>query len=742
MTKRSDDHPLAMSHTGSFGEAATAAGARPVFRARHRRHARLARLWPLVAMLLLVLGPVAGWLAYNLAADTIEQRTQLRFEEELQLRAQKIQEQITSYAEVLHSCHGLYDASEHVTQAEFGTFTQQARGRHPCIDAVAWAPRSEIDGQPSFRLAYIEPLERHRQLLRMDLLESDGIRQALQAALGETQPVITAPVVGALSGHSASAHGLLVLAVHAIRSDGSQGAPRGAVVLSFDFADLMAAGSVAGSPRGMRLFLFDVTAGDTAQLAGVDGKVTEVAPGFSAQTQLEVGGRTWRLSALPTQHFLALHESRAPLGIAAAVFLVWEPLAGLLLALSHASRSNAVRRQGRNVARIMQSLGEGVVVAAADGHVRLANAAARVLFGTVMDDKSARDFERAVRFERGDDKGPFLSEDAPLRRAMRGEVFDQERCIVYTPSRPSGVHVSVNGSPLRDEWGNLLGGVLAIRDDTERRQAEDELRAKDAKLRQRQVEMDLAADVQKGFYPSAPPDLEGLDVSGAVRPADETCGDYYDFLELPDGSLLLAIGDVSGHGLGPALVMAETRAYVRSLARAGNSPGEILELCNAQLCADLADDLFVTMLLIRVSKDARQLSYASAGHTPALLLSADGDLKREMARSGPPLGIVEGARYRMDEGTAFEDDDVLILMTDGVTEAASDDGSYFEEEGVLEAARRHRQHGSARILREIHGALDGFAGERSRRDDVTLVVCKRTAMVEAPVHRGFPATRR
>lgn len=723
--KRDGDHPLHLSNTGSFGAAALGDDAPPP-RSRSRRLARLARLWPLMAVALIGLGPIAAWGAYLSARDVHEQRVQLLFDEALAERGQHIEAQILSYGEVLHSLHGLYDSSREVEPGEFGIFTRQARGRHPCIDAVAWAAFDDRDDRDGHRLTYVEPKQRYAHLLRMDLKQGHLVRPALERSLRELEPVLTAPLVGDVAGPTTSSYGLLVLGVHDLLPDGSRGEALGAVLLAFRFNDLIGPPEGADGPPRMRLAVFDVTPGESAELAGIDGGPTEVVSSISSQRELELAGRRWRLSALPTRHFLASHESHQPLVIGGIVLLVWELLAGLLLALSHASRSNAVRRQGRNVARIMQSLGEGVIVAGGDGRVRLTNTAARLLIGSVLDDADAQVFERSVRFVHADSRAPYRPEASPLQRAMRGEVFDQQACFVYTPARPEGTYVSVSGSPLRDEWGKLLGGVLAIRDDTERRRAERELRAKDARLRERAVEMQLAAEVQKRLYPSKAPEMAGLDIVGAVRPADETCGDYYDFLELPDGSLLLAIGDVSGHGLGPALVMAETRAYVRSLARAGHSPHEILDGCNAQLATDLADDLFVTMLLMRVSADGRTLAFASAGHTPALLFSRDGALKREMIRSGPPLGILEDHRYRMEQGIPFEDDDVLVLMTDGVTEASAEDDRTFEEQGVADVVASARGMDAAGILGSIEDALVGFAGERMRRDDVTLVVCKRT----------------
>ena len=701
-------------------------------RSRSRRVARLARLWPIMVAAMLGLGPVAAYVAHEIAATSHAQRTEARFHEALRDRTEAVRRQLGAYREVLHSVGGLYRSSKEVNATEFATFGRSARGRHPCIEAIAYASARD-DGSGTFRLDYIEPRERYGHLIAYDQDPAEGIGPILELAGRETEPVLSHPFDGDLSGNSGANYGLYALGVRG--PDAESGAQRllGVVLLSFRFDDLLADAVGRDVRADMRLWLFDITAGEASHLAAIDGERTDVATDISSSVDMGVGGRQWRFTALPTAHFLARHESREPLGIAAVVFLVWELFAGLLLALSHASRSTAVRRQGRNVARIMHSLGEGVIVAGSDGRVRLMNSAARALLGQAVDDVDLDVFERAVRCGNDLQRYRMGAGDTPLRRAMRGEVFDQIPCYIKTPARPEGVHVHVSGSPLRDEWGELLGGVLAIRDDTERRRNEEALREKDAQLHQRALEMELAAEVQKRFYPAMAPRVQGLDIAGRVRPAEETCGDYYDFLELPDGSLLLAVGDVSGHGLGPALVMAETRAYVRSLARAGHSPREILERCNRQLCSDLADDLFVTMLLLRVSAGGRSLTYASAGHTPALLVGADGELVRELKRGGPPLGIIEDRHYPMEEGIAFHADDVLVLMTDGVTEATSEEDEQFEEHGVVDVVAKHRHRPSGTILTEIGHALERFAGDQLRRDDVTLVVCKRTG--------GLPARR-
>src|SRR5262249_41296724 len=155
----------------------------------------------------------------------------------------------------------------------------------------------------------------------------------------------------------------------------------------------------------------------------------------------------------------------------------------------------------------------------------------------------------------------------------------------------------------------------------------------------------MARQIQQKLFPASAPALAGLDLCGASSCAEATGGDYFDYLLLPDGSVGIVIGDVSGHGFGPALLMASTRAYLPGLAQRHTDVGEILTLANRALADDIGEDWFVTLLLARLDPGARTLLYASAGHPAGYVLDPAGNVRTLLPSNGLPLGIETGTRY-------------------------------------------------------------------------------------------------
>jgi serine phosphatase RsbU (regulator of sigma subunit) len=148
--------------------------------------------------------------------------------------------------------------------------------------------------------------------------------------------------------------------------------------------------------------------------------------------------------------------------------------------------------------------------------------------------------------------------------------------------------------------------------EAKRRRAEEALR----KSEQRML---IARSIQARWCPLPPPNVAGFDIAGASHPAEETGGDFYDFIPMRDGRIGIVIGDVSGHGFGAALFMAETRAYLRALTSTHDNVGDILTLTNAMVTADTKDDYFVTLFIACIHPTYRSLVYAAAGHEAYLL---------------------------------------------------------------------------------------------------------------------------
>ncbi|MCZ7636945.1 MAG: serine/threonine-protein phosphatase [Verrucomicrobia bacterium] len=194
---------------------------------------------------------------------------------------------------------------------------------------------------------------------------------------------------------------------------------------------------------------------------------------------------------------------------------------------------------------------------------------------------------------------------------------------------------------------------------------------------------------------------------------------------MPEGDLGLVVSDVSGHGMGAALIMAETRAYLRIVAFNRGDAGMVLTRAGQVLAEDLEDSgRFVTSLLVRLDPGLRQLRYANAGHTPGYLLDRTGRLRHSLARCGPALGVDSEAVYPESEPLELESGDLVLLTTDGVEEAESPAGEGFGESRLLEVVRAS-QAGCARdIIAAVRTALTDFCGGAPQQDDITLVVAK------------------
>lgn len=251
------------------------------------------------------------------------------------------------------------------------------------------------------------------------------------------------------------------------------------------------------------------------------------------------------------------------------------------------------------------------------------------------------------------------------------------------------------------------------------------------RLRRREVEFELAAAVQRRLFPRSCPPVPGLEVAGHAVPAEETSGDTYDFVARPDGALLLAVGDVAGHGVGPALLMSEVHAYVRSLAALPLSLPQILGRVNALLRPDLPDDSFVSLLLVEVDSRTRRVVWANAGHIPGLVLGPGGAIEGTLDPTGPALGLREAPAYRLCEAPALRPTQVLLLATDGATECLQTDGTRLEEAGLAALAADLLERPAQGILDELHRRIALLTLGQTSRDDVTLVVVKTSVPADA-----------
>jgi phosphoserine phosphatase RsbU/P len=270
------------------------------------------------------------------------------------------------------------------------------------------------------------------------------------------------------------------------------------------------------------------------------------------------------------------------------------------------------------------------------------------------------------------------------------------------------------------------------------RQLSDALKRMIADLRDRQRlrhSIDLAAKVEQQLLPSRPPTVRGLDVAGYSKYCDETGGDYYDFLIVDEAApdrLLVAVGDVMGHGVAAALVMAGTRAVLRDRAGGAGSLPDLFGRLNRQLVADLKGDRFMTMHLSVIDARAGTFRWVSAGHDPALMFDPAADRFEEIDEAGLPLGIMDDTEYAEQCYGPLRPGQVVLVGTDGIWEMLNAAGEQFGKKRLRDLIRQSAAGTAEEISQAIRDSLAAYRGDCRPVDDVTFVVIKVQAVVAEP----------
>ena len=255
-----------------------------------------------------------------------------------------------------------------------------------------------------------------------------------------------------------------------------------------------------------------------------------------------------------------------------------------------------------------------------------------------------------------------------------------------------------------------------VEDVTDRRRAEDA-------LRDREMQLLMAQKIQEQLLPKAPPVLPGFDISGGSYPAEFTSGDFFDYLTMPSGIVGFVISDVSGHGFGPALLMASTSTLIRLLTETETDLSEILGRVNRFLAKE-TDDHFVSLFLGCLDSQSRLFHYASAGHPTGYVLDSSGVVKARLESTAPPLAISTATEFPASNPITLEPGDIAVLLTDGIQEAMSPTGEPFGTERLLEVVRAHRTRRAAQIVESLYRAVCEFSQREKPADDVTTIVIK------------------
>jgi sigma-B regulation protein RsbU (phosphoserine phosphatase) len=237
-------------------------------------------------------------------------------------------------------------------------------------------------------------------------------------------------------------------------------------------------------------------------------------------------------------------------------------------------------------------------------------------------------------------------------------------------------------------------------------------------------ELEIAREVQEHLFPQRLPVVPGLEYCGQCRPAREVGGDYYDFLELPDGRFGIAIGDVSGKGVGAALMMASLEASLRALASVVDDPAELMERVSGLVHQASSANRYATLFYAQYDPKSRCLSYVNAGHNPPVVLRSCGGSFQvfRLETGGPVVGLL---RHSYERGVfSHEAGDLIVLFTDGVSESMNALLEEWGEERMIEFTKTCYGLPSSEGLRRILSAAQAFAGGASQHDDMTLVVLR------------------
>jgi len=272
--------------------------------------------------------------------------------------------------------------------------------------------------------------------------------------------------------------------------------------------------------------------------------------------------------------------------------------------------------------------------------------------------------------------------------------------------------------------GGFAAGAVAgeIRKQVEAALREAETKREVERLRH---DLDVARSIQQSLLPTSAPEMEGFEIAGWNQPADQTGGDYYDWQFLPDGRLLIALGDVTGHGIGPALLAAVCRAYVRATFRPDLEMLTAMQRVNTALAQDTGERRFVTFVAVMCTPGSSHVEMLSAGQGPLFLYVLREDRFDAMAAQGLPLGLMPDLASDPPKVLELNPGDMLVLTTDGFFEWANAAEEQFGEERMEATIRASREKPPAEIIADLYKAVIEFSGGTPQEDDLTAVVIKR-----------------
>lgn len=245
-------------------------------------------------------------------------------------------------------------------------------------------------------------------------------------------------------------------------------------------------------------------------------------------------------------------------------------------------------------------------------------------------------------------------------------------------------------------------------------------------LERSRAEIRIAAEIQKTFLPRQGPDLEEYEIAARNIPAQEVGGDYYDFIPLDERNLGIVIADVAGKGIPAALFMALSRSIMRAVASPDKATDEVVRESNDLITADASAGMFVTLFYCVLDRDTGHLVYVNAGHNPPLHYRCETGTLHTLLPTGMAMGVMQGNTYSVGD-VSLAPGDLLVMYTDGVTEAFNQGGEGFGEGRLMDVVVASHDRNAADMLEIIFSRVNEFIGEATQSDDITVVVIRRTS---------------
>jgi serine phosphatase RsbU (regulator of sigma subunit) len=274
---------------------------------------------------------------------------------------------------------------------------------------------------------------------------------------------------------------------------------------------------------------------------------------------------------------------------------------------------------------------------------------------------------------------------------------------------------------LKDNLNRLVPAVdRELRDAIQRRtqrQAEQDLLAHQEQLR-------IAREIQQGLFPAAELHLEHFDIAGRSIPTEATGGDYFDYIPMQHDQLGIVIGDITGHGLGASLLMAEMRACFRTLALSCGDVSEILARANQLTREDFGNDRFLTVLFALLNPQTGSLMYLNAGHPSGYVFSQNGSVRTELKSACMPLGMNPSTEFPPATLCPLEPGDLVLFLTDGVLDAFASEQDIMGTARAIDLVRTHRHEPASKIVDILCRAARDSVPAGSQLDDITALALK------------------